>query len=61
MKAVIIMATPCAKSLGGEIEGHKRQRGCEGRNACWKFATYEANTFLFERFSNGPNPVGFRV
>ena len=40
VKALIIMATPCAKSLGGGIEGHKRQRGCEGRKAFQKFATF---------------------
>ena len=38
-KAVVIMATPCTKSLGGGNWGHKRQRGCQGRKACWTFAT----------------------
>ena len=39
MKVVIIMATPCTEALGGGSEGHKRQRGGEGRKLCWKFAT----------------------
>ena len=34
VKAVIIMATPCAKSLGGGRGRHTRQRGYEGRKAC---------------------------
>ena len=38
MKAVVpIEVTPCTESPGGGCWGHKRQRRCEGRKACWKF------------------------
>ena len=38
MTAVVLMATPCTKSLECESEGHKHG-GDEGRKRCWKFAT----------------------
>ena len=38
MTAVVLMATPCTKSLECEREGHKHG-GDEGRKRCWKFAT----------------------
>ena len=38
MTAEVLMATPCAKSLGGGSGGHKHG-GDEGRRLCWKFAT----------------------
>ena len=31
--AEVLMAPPCANSLGGESEGHKHE-GCGGRSAC---------------------------
>ena len=38
MTAVVLMAIPCTKSLGGESRGH-RHGGDEGRRLRWKFAT----------------------
>ena len=37
MTAVVLMATPCIKSLGGG-RGGRKQGGGEGRKLCWKFA-----------------------
>ena len=36
--AVVLLATPCTKSLGCERGGHKHGVD-EGRKLCWKFAT----------------------
>ena len=39
MTAVVLMATPCTKSLECESEGHKHG-GDEGRKRCWKFVSW---------------------
>ena len=44
MKAVVLMSTPCTKSLGGGSEGHKRQCGDERSKAC--------SSAGFERFEH---------
>ena len=35
MGALVHVANPCTKSLGGGSGGHKQQKADEGRKACW--------------------------
>ena len=54
MRAVVLRATPCTKSLGRDSVGHKQSKGGEGRKLCWNSATVSvAHSTSFTRRGRG--------